>query len=98
MLYITASQLTEQEVIEHEIDCDSVDYAAIFAAEQRNSSTFEGCSQTPVYAVSFKPAEDMVIPFFVCHLHFNALKISLFEGVAVDENAFGEFPKENNES
>lgn len=92
MLLVTGSILTAEEVQEHEIDCDAVDYAAIFAAEVKNSSTFEGCTQVPIYAISFKLAEDMVIPFFICQLHFMALKLSLHEGVGVDENVFGEFP------
>lgn len=91
-MLITASKLTEQEVKDHEVDCDTVDYAAIFAAEQKNSDTFEGCTQLPLYAVSFKLAEDMVLPFFVCQVHFMALKISLHEGIGVDEDIFGEFP------
>jgi len=93
LLTISASRITEQEAIEHDVDCDLVDHAAIFAAEMNNKETFEGCTQIPVYAVAFKPAEDMVIPIFVCELHFRALKISLHEGVAVDEEAFGTFPK-----
>lgn len=92
MLTISAMQITPEEAVEHSVDCDAVDYAAVFAAEMRDSNTFDGCSQVPVYAVSFKPAEDMVIPFFLCSLHFNALKISLHEGVGVDEDVFGEFP------
>lgn len=91
-MVITASKLTEYEINSHDLDCDTVDYAAIFAAEQNNSNTFEGCTQLPLYAVSFKLAEDMVLPFFVCQVHFMALKISLHEGVGVDENVFGQFP------
>ncbi len=92
MLTITAQKITADEALEHDVDCDAVDYAAIFAAELKNSDTFEGCSQTPEYAVSFRPAEDMVIPHFLCALHFTALKLSLHEGVAIDEDIFGELP------
>lgn len=91
-MVITGSKLTEHEINSNDLDCDTVDYAAIFAAEQNNESTFEGCTQLPQYAVSFKLAEDMVLPFFVCQVHFMALKISLHEGVGVDEDTFGEFP------
>jgi len=92
MMLITAVPITEIEALEHEVVCDMVDHGAIQSAEIRGLSTFEGCPQVPVYSVAFKPAEDMVVPFFLCSLHFNALKISLHEGVGVDEDAFGEFP------
>ena len=92
MLTITAQKITKEEAVEHEVECDAVDYAAVRAAEIKESDTFEGCSQVPEYAVSFRPAEDMVIPHFLCPLHFAALRLSLHEGVAVDEDVFGEFP------
>lgn len=92
MMLITASSITAEEAEAHEIQCELVDYAAIFAAEAKNSSTFDRCPLAPVWAVTFKPADDMVIPTFLCSLHFNALKISLHEGVGVDEDVFGEFP------
>ena len=95
MLIVTATEITEHEAKEHNVDCDAVDYANILVAEQRDSDTFEGCTQIPVYSVALKPAEDMVIPFFVCKLHVNALKISLHEGVGVDEDAFGAFPNKS---
>ncbi len=92
MLVITAIQITEQEAVEHDVVCNMVDHGAIQSAEIRGLSTFEGCPQIPVYSVAFKPAEDMVIPLFLCTIHFNALKLSLHEGVAVDEDIFGKFP------
>jgi hypothetical protein len=92
MMLITASEITAEEAEAHHIECELVDYAAIFAAEANNSQTFERCPMNPVWAVTFKPAEDMVIPTFLCSIHFNALKLSLHEGVGVDENVFGEFP------
>lgn len=92
MMLVTATKITEAEAEEHGVDCNAVDYAIILAAERANSSTFDGCSQIPIYSVAFKPAEDMVIPVFLCQLHFTALKMSLHEGVAVDEDMFGEFP------
>jgi hypothetical protein len=92
MMLITASQITEEEAKAHEIECAAVDYADIFAAEQRNAETFDGCSQIPTYSVALKPAEDIVIPLFMCSIHFVALKLSLHEGVGVDEDIFGEFP------
>jgi hypothetical protein len=93
MLVISAVPLTGEEIDEHALDCGLVDYASIIQAEINNSSTFEGCTQTPAYSVAFKPAEDMVIPIFLCKLHFNALSLSLHEGVGVDEDVFGEFPE-----
>ena len=92
MLAISAVLITEEDVLENELECDLIDYASVLQAEITNSATFEGCTQAPSYSVAFKPAEDMVIPIFVCKLHFNALKLSLHEGVVVDEDAFGEFP------
>jgi hypothetical protein len=94
MMLITATEITAEEAEVHEVQCELVDYAAIFAAKTNKLSTFERCPMLPVWAVTFKPAEDMVIPTFLCIVHFNALKISLHEGVGVDEDIFGEFPQD----
>lgn len=91
MMLVSATPITSEEAVAHEIECQLVDYAAIYAAEAKNSNTFDSCPMTPVWAVTLKPAEDMVIPVFLCQIHFNALKISLHEGVGVDEDVFGEF-------
>lgn len=88
MLVISAIPLTKQDAEANELDCDLVDYASIVAAEVNNLSTFDGCSQLPAWSVAIRPAEDMVIPIFLCSLHFNALKISLREGVGIDEDVF----------
>ena len=92
MMIITATPISKEDAEEHEVDCDSVDHAQILAAEAAKSDTFDGCSLLPEYSVAFKPAEDMVIPVFLCGPHFRALRISLHEGVGVDEDVFGEFP------
>lgn len=92
MMIITASAITAEEAESYEVHCELVDYAAVFAAEATGSKTFERCPMTPIWAVTFKPADDMVIPTFLCPIHFNALKMSLHEGVGVDEDIFGEFP------
>lgn len=92
MLVITALPITNAEVEENDLSCDLIDYAAILALEAQTADHM-GCNQIPAYSVAIKPAEDMVIPLFLCSIHFNALKISLHEGVAVDEDIFGKFPK-----
>jgi hypothetical protein len=89
MLILTAVPVTKAEVEMHELDCDLVDYASIVAAELSNKTNFEGCNQLPAYSVALKPAEDMVIPFFLCQIHFNALKLSLQGGFGIDEDVFG---------
>lgn len=91
MMLITATSITADEAKLHEIECGLIDYATIFAAEAKNSSTYDNCPMLPIWAVTLKPADDMVIPLFLCSIHFNALKISLHEGVGVDEDIFGEF-------
>ncbi len=91
MMLITATSITADEAKSHGIECGLIDYATIFAAETNNSDTFDRCPLDPIWAVTLKPADDMVIPLFLCSLHFNALKISLHEGVGVDEDVFGEF-------
>lgn len=91
MLTITATKLAKEFAKENNIDCALVDYALIAAAERSNSESFQGCTLPPLYAVSIQPAEDMVIPIFLCLSHFNALKMGLHEGVAVDEDIFGQF-------
>lgn len=94
MLILTAVPITHQEAEHHELECNLVDYASIIAADLHSLNTFEGCSQPPAYSVALKPAEDMVIPFFLCDIHFNALKISMIDGkFGTDEDVFGPFPE-----
>jgi hypothetical protein len=76
----------------NDLVCGLVDYAAVAAAEAQHTS-IQGCSMIPAFAISMKPAPDMIVPIFVCFVHFNAFKLSLHEGVGVDEDVFGEFPK-----
>lgn len=90
MLIMTALAITEAEVKENELECNLVDYASIVAADLNELGTFEGCNQPPAYSVALKPAEDMVIPFFLCSIHFNAVKISMRDRkLGIDEDIFG---------
>lgn len=94
MLIVSAVPITNMESEIHEIGCDAVDYSAIMFAEKHNS-LFEGCSQVPTYSIALKIAEDMVVPSFLCSIHFRALKMSLEDGiVGVDEKILG---KQNEE-
>jgi hypothetical protein len=95
MLVITATPITEEDAHSQNISCELIDYVSIKAAEFMQSDTFDRCSLVPVWAVTLRPAEDMLIPVFLCPIHFGAFKLSLHEGVGVDEDVFGEFPKEN---
>ena len=94
MLLITASPLTEEEATGHNLNCELIDYVSLKAAEMFNSDTFDRCQLVPVWAVTLRPADDMMIPVFLCPVHFGALKLSLHEGVGVDEDIFGKFPEE----
>lgn len=96
MLIVTGSRITEQEATNYELSCSGVDYASILLAEQHSNIDMLGCSQLPVFSISLRLAEDMIIPSFLCSIHFTALKMSLEDGsVGVDEDIFGEIPKEN---
>lgn len=93
MLTITGTKLDIEFSKKHELDCGLVDYASITAAERNDEPSLQGCTLVPEYAVSFQPVEDQVIPLFLCRLHFNSFALGLREGVAADEDLFGEFPK-----
>jgi hypothetical protein len=96
MLIVTGSKLTIEEAENFELTCDAVDYASILIAETNDESEFDGCSQLPRYSIALKLAEDMVIPSFLCPIHFMALKMSLQDGtVGVDEDFFGELPNKD---
>jgi hypothetical protein len=88
MLAITAVKLTEEQVEELEITCDSVDYSAIASAKRDRADTFDGCKLDGAWAVAFRPAEDIIIPVNLCELHFRALRLGVMEGVAVDNDFF----------
>lgn len=89
MLILSVMPITKDDVELNNLDCNLIDYASIVAAEIANNNTFEGCNQLPAYSLALKPAEDMVIPFFVCEIHFNALKISLQDGqFGIDPDMF----------
>ncbi len=90
MLILTAVAITKAEAEDNELDCDLIDHASILAAELNNRTSFEGCNQLPAYSVALKPADDMVIPFFLCTLHFNALKLSLKDGFGIDQDIFSD--------
>lgn len=88
MLAITSTKLTPEQVEALEIDCDSVDYASIFAAKQTNAESFDGCKIPGSWAVAFRPAEDIIISINLCDLHYGALKLAVREGVAIDNDFF----------
>lgn len=92
MLTVSATELTHEAVAAHGLVCNLIDHSAITYAEM-HSKDIEGCRFVPVYAISMQPAPDMIIPMFLCFIHFNAFKLSLHEGVGVDEDVFGKFPK-----
>jgi hypothetical protein len=93
MMLITATKISEEEAATHEVTCELIDYATVFAAELSENASHK-CELIPVWAVTLRPADDMLIPVFVCKVHFAALKMSLHEGVGVDEDVFGEFPED----
>jgi hypothetical protein len=85
LLEISATAISEQMAREHEFECALIDHAAVLAADQLDDSVFQGCTLLPAYAIAIKPAEDMIIPIFVCAPHYISLKIGINEGVAVSE-------------
>lgn len=95
MLVVTAIGITEEEANSQGLSCQLIDYVSVKAAELLQLDTFDRCSLPPVWAVTLRPADDMLIPVFLCPVHFGAFKLSLHEGIAADEDVFGEFPKES---
>jgi hypothetical protein len=89
LLTITGTKLDIEFSKEHNLECGLVDYASISAAERNSEDTLEGCTLIPEYALSLQPAEDQLIPLFLCSPHFNSLSMGVREGVAVDEHLFG---------
>jgi hypothetical protein len=55
------------------------------AAQFNKQTQYEGCPLPAVHAVAVQPAEDMVIPMFMCTVHFNGFKLGLREGIALGE-------------
>jgi len=88
MLAITASPLSDEQVEVLGITCNSIDYASILTAQRNNEESFDGCQLRPTTGVAFRPAEDIIIPVNLCDLHFNALKIGLDGGFAVEQGFF----------
>jgi hypothetical protein len=93
LLTVSGTKINKATAEANNLECALVDYALILQAERANESHFQGCSLIPEYAIAVNPAEDMTIPLFLCEIHFNSLKLSLHEGVAVDEDVFGKFPE-----
>lgn len=85
MLSIHSSALTEEIAENHSLKCAIVDSASLMAAQLKQQTEYEGCPFPAVYAVAIQPAEDMVIPMFMCTIHFNGFKLGLREGIALSE-------------
>jgi len=89
LLVFTAVNISEKDAERYGKKCYAIDNANVLAAEIRDDDNFEGCPFTPTYSIALKPVEDMVIPLFVCSIHFNAFRISLREGnIGVDDQMF----------
>jgi hypothetical protein len=73
---------------DNDLDCAVVDHANIIAAERENKTSFPGCQFLPTYAISMQPADDMMVPLFLCTIHFNSLNLALKEGVGADDKLF----------
>lgn len=88
MFTVSATKVTREEAEQNEISCGSYDFTV---SEGKPVRLHQGCTIFPEYAVTMQPAPDMVIPVFLCVVHFNAYKLGLHEGIAVDEDMFGSF-------
>lgn len=86
MLTIHSSTITEEIAEHNDLQCALVEAANILAAHIQKRDTYSGCPLPAIHAVAIQPAEDMVIPVFLCTLHYNSLKLGLREGVGIDEN------------
>lgn len=86
MLAIHTSSITEQQSLENNFECAAVDSASLMAAQLKGQSIYEGCPLPAVHVVAIQPAEDIVIPIFVCDVHHNGFKLGLREGVGIDQD------------
>ncbi len=84
MLTIHANKIDISLSKQHNLKCMLVEQAAMIAAELNNNAS--GCTFLPEYTVSIQPHEDMLIPIFICPLHFNSLKLGLSEGIGLDQS------------
>lgn len=93
MVTFTATQLTEETIQNLDIRCLSLDAGPIEQAYERGEKVVPKCLLPPIWMLSlrFGSDEDMIMVIPTCSVHFNALKISLHEGVGVDEDVFGKF-------
>jgi hypothetical protein len=101
MFTITGAKLTDNDLAYeiaqgNKLQCEGIDYASIIALQatsDKESVSLEECKcpGEVSYVVSFKPAEDILIPVTVCTVHFNAVKLALAErSIVIDLDLFEE--------
>ena len=93
MVTFTATRLTEENIENLDLRCLSLDTGPVEQAYAKGATIVPKCLLPPIWMLDlrFGSEEDMIMVIPTCNVHFNALRISLHEGVGVDEDVFGKF-------
>lgn len=93
MFSITATALAVDQSHRLGFKCAALDASLIEAAYQSDADEIPSCPLDVIWLMGlrFGIGDDMVITTPLCIVHFNALKMSLHEGVGADEDVFGKF-------
>jgi hypothetical protein len=79
MLAISSSEIPTEAALANDLECSMVD-----AVSHQTEGASAGCPLTVEYAIVIQPADDMLIPLFLCKLHYNAFRLGVREGVGLD--------------
>lgn len=83
MLNIHSTEIEEVHAKSNGLNCSMVDLLSV--ESMKISEDYNGCPFTPQYALAFQAAEDMVIPRFLCGIHYRAFKLAIKQGVAISQ-------------
>lgn len=88
MLAIGVTTIDEQKALDLHESCMAQDYTV--SSNPEVVSHGQECTLPVKHVVMLHPAPDMVIPVFVCMVHFNAFTLALGGGVGIIDDSQGD--------